>query len=51
MTNDDKRDLRRRIIAGDTDDKLLARRCGCTVGTVRKYRKALAPSSEGAADD
>lgn len=41
MTNDDKRDLRRRVLAGDTDDKRLASRCNCTPATVRKYRRAL----------
>ncbi len=44
MTKQDKRDLRRLILTGSkSSDEDLAYRCHCKVGTVRKYRRALAP--------
>src|SRR3954471_15091735 len=45
MTNADKAELRRLCMAGDNrDEKEIARRCGCSVSTVRRYRRLIKPA-------
>lgn len=42
MTNAEKQELRRLTKAGDPrPDERLAEMCGCTVATVKKYRRIL----------
>lgn len=44
MTNEDKRDLRRLMRAGDSrSDKEIAQEFECSPTTVKRYRRALAP--------